>query len=131
FQLLLIWIANRPDEVAWYLDRTEGGWAWVAVILGVLHLGLPLMALLSYRLKRQRRPLAIVAGVVLLAHVVDVHWIVVPRSGSGWPVHWVDPAGWLLLGGLTIAWSAWRMGGRAVAPRHDPRLPKGARYRSD
>lgn len=130
FQLLLVWIANRPDEVAWYLDRTRGGWVWVAVALALLHLPVPLVALLSYRLKRRRRPLSIVAAGVVLAHVIDVHWLVMPRAASDWPLHWVDPAGWLLVGGLAVAWSAFRLRGRAVAPRHDPRLPEGARYES-
>src|SRR5262249_23672770 len=41
FEFMLIWIANLRHEVIWYLDRSEGGWAWVNWALFLFHFALP------------------------------------------------------------------------------------------
>jgi hypothetical protein len=41
FQFMLIWIANLPWEVAWYLARSRNGWQWVAWALFVFHFAVP------------------------------------------------------------------------------------------
>ena len=44
FQLLLIWIANLPREVGFYLRRSQGSFAVVSALLVVGHLALPQLA---------------------------------------------------------------------------------------
>ena len=46
FQFMLIWIANLPYEVIWYLPRSRGGWQWVAWALLVFHFIVPFFLLL-------------------------------------------------------------------------------------
>ena len=54
FQFMLIWIANLPSEVAWYLPRSDGGWFWVTWAPVVFHLIVPFFLLLDAR--RQAAP---------------------------------------------------------------------------
>ena len=36
-KLLLIWSGNLPEEISWYLIRSEGGWQWVGWLLAVFY----------------------------------------------------------------------------------------------
>ena len=51
FQFMLIWIANLPYEVIWYLPRLHGGWQWVAYALFVFHFIIPFSLLLLRNLQ--------------------------------------------------------------------------------
>jgi hypothetical protein len=59
-QYLIIWSGNLPEEIPWYLQRTAGGWQWVALALVLLHFALPFSLLLSRHLKRLSRYQAII-----------------------------------------------------------------------
>ena len=131
FQFFLIWIGNKPEEVAYYLRRLDGGWSVVAGVIVIGHFVVPFVALLSYRLKWRPRALAVVGAWLVLMHLVDVHWKIVPALDGAWIVHFADVGALLLLGGACTLWMARRYHGRPVAPRMDPMLPKGARYFSD
>jgi hypothetical protein len=131
FQLFLVWIGNRPEEVEWYLHRSSGGgWRTLAIAIAFAHFVVPFLALLSYRLKRSRTGLALVAAEILVAHVLDLHWKIVPAWRDTHVVHWTDVGALALVYGSATAWVAWRLGGRAVAPRFDEALAEGTRYTS-
>ena len=51
-QLLIIWSANLPEEIPFYLERLHGVWAPVSISLLLLQFALPFMLLLSRNLKR-------------------------------------------------------------------------------
>lgn len=131
FQVFLIWIANRPEEVEYYLRRLEGGWWVVALVIGIGHFVIPFLVLLSYRIKRRPERLVVVGAWMVVMHLVDVHWKIVPTLDGAAVVHYADLGALLLLGGACTAWIAWRLEGQPVAPRHDPMLPKGTRYHSE
>lgn len=130
-QLLIVWIADVPHEVGWYVARWEGGWAWVLVALAVGHFALPFFVLLSRGLKRRPGPLAAVAGWLLLMHWLDVYWLIGPSAAGRvpWP-GWEHAAALLTVGGAAVAFGAWRLDGRPAAPLGDPRFERSVRYRS-
>lgn len=130
FQFMLIWIANRPEEVAWFIERSTHGWQWFAAAIVFLHFVVPFVALLSYAIKWRPRALSVVAAIIIVAHVVEVHWMVVPAGHFEWLVHWVDIGALMLIAGTCVAFSIWRMRGRPMAPRYDAALPKGVAYQS-
>jgi hypothetical protein len=131
FQFMLIWIGNKPDEVTYFLARSRGGWLTVTVILVIVQFVVPFLALLSYDLKRRRGPLTVVAIWLLVAHYLDVHWLVVPTARPRGPVYaWVDLAALLALGGVTFAFAWVRMRGLFTVPVHDSRLSQALRYDS-
>ncbi|HJU26761.1 MAG TPA: hypothetical protein VJ722_08810, partial [Rhodanobacteraceae bacterium] len=52
-QYLTVWVADLPDENAWYIPRTLTSWRWLAWFLIVFHFGIPFVLLLSRDLKRR------------------------------------------------------------------------------
>jgi hypothetical protein len=130
FQFFLIWIANRPDEVGFFADRARGPWLVVTVVLILAQFVAPFFALLSYRLKHRPQQLAFVAAWILVAHYLDVHWLVMPAARPRAPYHWLDLAAMLAVGGACTAFSMTRLRGRAILPIHDPTLARAIRYQS-
>jgi hypothetical protein len=77
-QFLLIWSGNLPEETPWYIRRFHGGWIWLGLLLVLFYFALPFVLLLSTNVKRNRRRLATVAGLVLVMRIVDLFWLIVP-----------------------------------------------------
>lgn len=120
-QLLIIWSGNLPEEIPFYLDRTRGGWQWVALLLVLGHFALPFFLLLSRDLKRHARVLAKVAIALMVMRVIDLFWMIAPSySGAAFRVHWLDvvaPAG---LVGLWLAAFVWQLKTAPILPVNDP-----------
>lgn len=86
-QFMLIWYANLPEETAWYDLRLTGGWRTATLALAIGHFVLPFFFLLSRWVKRRRLPLFAGAAWMLLLHLLDVIWLVVPsvpEAGKSW-----------------------------------------------
>jgi hypothetical protein len=122
-QFLIIYSANLPEEIPFYLERFHGGWGWLSVALALLHFVLPFTLLLSADLKKNRRAIVAIAALVLAARAVDLIWHVGPmfhHDGSTFPIHWMDVAAVLGLGGLWLFVCARQLKGRALVPYKDP-----------
>jgi len=129
-QFLLIWIANLPEEVPWYLAR-GGGWKAASVFLIVFHFLVPFFLLLSRDLKRSPRALGAIAVYVLVVHYVDVYWVMMPalqHDAHGFTPHWTDLTALVGVGGAALAFVTWRLRGRAAVPVGDPYLQDSLRY---
>jgi hypothetical protein len=120
-QLLIIWSANLPEEIPFYLERLNGPWRWVSTILLLLQFVLPFLFLLSRDLKRNPSAVRWVATVILVMRVVDLVWTIGPvfrHEGSG--LHWLDFALVLAIGALWLP-LFWRsLAGRPLVPARDP-----------
>jgi hypothetical protein len=128
-QFMLIWIANIPEEVPWYILRIDGGWKWVGIFLALFHFVVPFFLLLSRDLKRSPGALSLVAGWLLLAHWVDLYWLVMPHLDPGGP----RPSLWDLtafvgVGGAAVAFTLFRLRGAFTVPVRDPYLEDSLRY---
>lgn len=131
FQLMLQWIGNRPDEAPFYLARARGGYLVESIVLVACQFVLPFFLLLPYGIKRRRAPLARVAALILAAHYVDAHWLVLPSASPRvTPIHPLDLAALLALGGVATVFAVRRARGIALVPTHDPALPRALRYDS-
>ncbi len=114
-QYLIIWAANLPREIAWYLPRVQGGWAGLGIFLAVFHFFVPLVILLSRAAKRAPQRLKWLALGVLTAHAADVFWLVAPSVRPQFSVSWADGVALLVLGGL--GWAGWQRSLRAAWQR--------------
>jgi hypothetical protein len=121
FQFMLIWIANLPSDVIWYLPRSRGGWQWVAWALFVLHFAIPFLLLLQRSVKRDPPSLAMTAGLILFMQLVFNYYQVMPAFWSAGQMaeHWMDFLTPLGLGGIWLAYFLWQLKRRPVLPRHD------------
>lgn len=100
-QYLTIWVGNQPSEIAWYLPRVQTSWQRLGVFLILFHLAVPFLLLLSRHAKRNAIVLAGIAMVVLVAHLADAFWLVVPSfRHSGFALYWTDGAALFAVGGL-------------------------------
>jgi hypothetical protein len=130
-QLLIVWIADLPREIGYYLRRTEGSWAAVTVALALARFVVPFAVLLSRDVKRHPRQLAAVAGLVLFGHLVDFGWLVLPvRDPGGYRPHPVDLAAFLAVGGVAVLAGLLASRGRATVPVGDPDLARSLEYRT-
>jgi hypothetical protein len=124
-QFLIIWQGNLKDEIPWYIVRAFGGWAGVAIVLIVLHFGVPFFLLLQKPLKRRLRALSLIAAWVFFLSMIDVYWLVVPsfRSQSHGPYfHPLDFVLLLAIGGLEVAAFLWQLKRWPLLPQRDPRF---------
>ncbi|MBA3322575.1 MAG: hypothetical protein H0T45_14170 [Pyrinomonadaceae bacterium] len=128
-QFLIIWSANLPEEIPWYLRRLRGGWQYVGLAVVLFHFALPFVLLLSRTLKRNSRLLSRVALMVLVARMIDMVYLVSPAFvHEGQDPHF-QPLDLLAMVGMTIGvggiWLAYfirELKGRPLLPINAPGL---------
>lgn len=129
-QFMLIWIANLPEEVSWYLVRAGGRWRSVGIGLAIAHFLVPFFALLSSEIKRNPRTLAVISAWILLWHYLDVYWVVMPALHPEAPApHWIDLAALAGVGGIAVAYTLWTLRGGYTIPVGDPYLQASLQFR--
>ncbi|GAC1536646.1 MAG: hypothetical protein NVS2B9_02490 [Myxococcales bacterium] len=128
-QFMLVWIGNLPEELPWFVARTVGPWKPVFYFLVFGHFLVPFFVLLSRDLKLRPRALAAVAGWILVAHWVDLFWVVVPTFHRDHVVfHWTQVTAFAGIGGIAVAFALFRARGRYAVPVGDPYLADSLRY---
>ena len=91
-QYLLIWYANIPEETAWFVQRSRGGWGEASIALACGHFLVPFLVLLPRRAKRSPLVLGCVSVWLLAFHALDLNWQVLPTLGSkAYLIHWMIP----------------------------------------
>ncbi len=126
-QFLIIWSANLPEEIPWYLHRARGGWQIVGIGIILFHFVLPFVILLSRDVKQHTGVLALVALGVIVARFVDLFWLVTPAfHPDGFSIHWLDVVTPIGVGGIWLAAFVWQLKGRSLVAVNDPSLPQRA-----
>ncbi len=129
-QMMLIWMANLPEETFWYRNRWEpAGWRMVSVLLLVGHFILPFFYLLLRFVKRTWFTLGAVATWMLVMHYVDLYWIVMPTfSPNAVPLHVMDIFLMLGLTALFLSVYLWKIGRHPLVPAGDPHLKESLAF---
>lgn len=123
-QLLIMWSANLPEEIPWYLKRLAGGWQYIGVMLILCHFVLPFLLLLSSDIKRNARLLAPVALFVLCIRSVEVFWLITPAFSPGQlSVHWLDFTALCGIGGVWLWAFVGQLKRRPLMVMNDPSYP--------
>ncbi|MHB1033084.1 MAG: hypothetical protein ACYC35_02310 [Pirellulales bacterium] len=120
FQFMLVWIANLPADVVWYMPRTSPGWKGVAWAIAILGFTIPFFLLLMRPIKCNSAAVAWIAGLILVMQLVFMDYQVAPgfsaRGGSGF---WMDvfvPVG---MGGIWLACFLALLGRQPLVALHD------------
>jgi hypothetical protein len=122
-QFLIVWSANLPLEIEWYLHRISGSWVWVIVFLAIFHFFLPFVLLLIRENKKRVDRLRWLALAVLVAQFVEQLWIFKPAYYQrGVFIHWLDVLMFIAMGGLWAAAFCFFIARARLLPRNDPRL---------
>jgi len=124
-QFFLIWYGNIPEETIWYRARQDGSWKTASVILAVGHFIVPFFFFMGRTMKRRPFTLALGAAWVLLMHLLDIHWLVMPtlRKGVATPSP-LEIVALLGVGGIVVAAVGWMMRRQPLVPLKYPRLPE-------
>jgi hypothetical protein len=100
-----------------------GEWRWVGLFLVIAHFVLPFGLLLSRDLKRRPGRLVWIAGLLLVARLVDIYWLTAPEF---WPggihLHWLDVLLPIGIGGIWISFYVRQLRQWPLLPVGDRRL---------
>jgi hypothetical protein len=129
-QFFLTWYSNIPDEVAWFHKRwgdNGGTWKATSLSLVVFNFFLPFWFLMSRNIKRRLPLLAVGAICIVVMHVVEVYWIVMPNRGTLEPTI-VDLGCLVGISGIYLAAVLYGMEQYALVPIGDPRLGRALEF---
>ncbi len=126
-QFVITWSGNLPEEIPWYIRRSNNGWQYVAILVALFHFVLPFLMLLSRDLKRNVGSLAVIAGLVFAFRALDLFWMIAPDLVDhghvvGLKVHLLDVAALLAVGGAWLALFARELKDRPLLPIGDPEI---------
>ncbi|MDP9148498.1 MAG: hypothetical protein M3O36_00940 [Myxococcota bacterium] len=129
-QFFLTWYSNIPDEVTWFHKRwgdNEGTWKGITLALVALHFFIPFWFLMSRNVKRRLPMLATGAACMVLMHIVDVYWLVLPNYGPFAP-GLVDLACLVGVLGIYLAAVLRGMEDHSLVAVGDPRLVRALEF---
>ncbi len=101
-QYLIVWSANLPREIVWYQQR-DAGLGRAAEWFGLAAFVVPLLTLVSRRLARSTGVLALLAGLVLVMHLLETLWLITPTFRGSFTLSLADVLSLLGVGGLVLA----------------------------
>ncbi len=78
-QFLIIWSANQPEEIHWYLNRTRGGWWAITSLDFLFHWVIPFCLLLSRSFKYDNRKMLALTAWMIFARAFDLFWLIEPN----------------------------------------------------
>jgi hypothetical protein len=77
-QYLLIWYANIPEEVTYFVNREQGTWVVFTVVNVVFNWAIPFVVLLPQWTKKNEGLLLRVCVIVLTGRWIDLSWMILP-----------------------------------------------------
>jgi len=128
-QFMLIWYGNLPEETVWFAHRYGGGWTVIVWFLFVFHFVVPFFALLSRSQKTNPKRLLFMAKWLLLAHVLDLYFIIMPAYRDGGYFHWMDVGFLALAVGIVMMVFSRKASRTSLVPWKDPKLNLGLGFR--
>ncbi|MGE0405156.1 MAG: hypothetical protein AB7O65_02575, partial [Candidatus Korobacteraceae bacterium] len=124
-QWLLMWSANLPEEIHFYLARSRGGWEYVTWLLGLGHFAIPFALLLSQPRKQNPDRLVKVAVWLLFMRFLDIYWNLAPNYSPGvFRFSWMDAVIPLAMLALWVAFFFRNLLLRPLVAAYDPQLKK-------
>lgn len=106
-QFLVIWSADKPVDITWYLHRDNGfgrAAAWIGFIAGFV---VPLLQLLSLRSRRRPITLPAMAVLVLCVQALGMLWLVTPSMRHHFTITFMDVLELAGIGAITLAGCVW------------------------
>ena len=122
-QYFLIWYANIPEEIAFYLEHFKGTWNTVAIFLVLGHFVGPFILFMSRHAKRNLPFHFAITLWFIFMQMVDMYWFVMPNFNiNGFHIGGVELAALSRIGGLYLGTFFTRLSKQALYPIQDPRI---------
>lgn len=120
-QFLIMWGANLPEEVEWYVVRNTAGWYTLTIFLFVFHFAVPFALLLSRTRKRTASSVAGIALWLCFMRYVDLFWWLTPTfSPEGFWIHPLHLTTVLGIGGVWLWRYIGTLASRPLLSVNDP-----------
>ena len=111
------------------MQRSHGSWPAIGKALMVGHFAIPFFFLMPRATKRSVPALSAGALWLLVMHLMDIYWCVMPvHLHEGAHFGAVDAMVVLAVGGFFLAAFGWVSGRRALVPLRDPRLAESLSF---
>lgn len=121
-QYLILYSANLPETITWYLVRGDGGWQFFAIALVFLHFALPFGILLSRSNKRYLRLMVALAVFLLFMRSIDLFWHIMPAFHETISIHWLDFLMPIGMGGVWLWFFIRQLDRKPLVVQRDPRF---------
>nr|WP_299383283.1 quinol:cytochrome C oxidoreductase [Allomuricauda sp.] len=127
-QFMLIWYANIPEEVTYFVTRLEDYKLPFFAMLAMNFI-FPLLVLMNSDYKRVNWFVVMAGIVVLLGHYLDVFNMVMPATvGDQWHIGLPEIGGILFFGGLFIYWVFTALTKAPLQPKRNPFLEESRQF---
>ena len=128
-QFMLQWYGNLRDETIWYIPRIHGSWAAVSVILVLAQFVIPFFFLITKPAKMDPRRLVFISIWLLVAHAIDIYWMVMPVYNPDHAVFALSEVAFIILSvGILVSVFAYKAKGNNMVPIGDPKLERGLKF---
>ncbi len=127
-QFMLIWYANIPEEVTYYIARFQD---YKLPFFGMLAMNFifPLLVLMNSDYKRVNWFVIMAGIVVLLGHYLDVFNMIMPATvGDQWHIGIPEIGGILFFGGLFVFWVFNTLTKAPLQPKRNPFLEESRQF---
>lgn len=122
-QYLLIWYANIPEEVTYFVHREQGSWLIFTIVNVLFNWVIPFVALLPAWTKQHDGFLLRVCIIIMIGRWIDLFWMIMPPFMKEAPLVSVweiaIPLG-VLAFGLFVTLK--QLGKRTLVPLEDPMI---------
>jgi hypothetical protein len=129
-QFFLTWYSNIPDELVFFHKRWHdngGTWKNISLLLIAMHFFVPFWFLMSRNIKRRLPLLATGAVCMVVMHVIEVYWVVMPNLGKFAP-SWIDLSCLVGVFGVYLAGVLHGMRDHSLVAVGDPRLERALEF---
>lgn len=128
-QFILQWYGNLREETMWYIPRMHGSWAAVSIVLVLAQFVVPFFALITKQSKMNPRRLVFISIWLLVAHALDIYWIVIPVYNPDGVIFTLSDIGFATLSvGILLAVFAYKAKRNNMVPVGDPKLQRGLEF---
>ncbi len=126
-QYMLQWYGNLPEEIIYYINRWNGGWKYVSLILVIAHFIVPFLFLVPRGSKTNPKILIFASIWIIATQYLDSYWLVMPsmvNNGFTYTFNPIDFAFPIAAVGLMIVIFTTAAKKHNLLPIGDPKLKR-------
>ncbi|MCH8567579.1 MAG: hypothetical protein LAT67_04920 [Balneolales bacterium] len=121
-QFFLIYYANIPEATLFFYYRLEGSYQYMLYFTLFGRFVIPFILLLNKPSKGNYKVLKFVSVLIVVSHIVELYWLIMPSLHDSFTFHWLDIATFFALAGIFFALFFTYFKKQNMVPINDPKL---------